>query len=474
MATPVIENRKSQDFLSNLDIMVSGAIKKETEIDQAAKQKAAELSLFDKRMKQREASGIKQASTLRRKLNIFTYRRKKAYQKMSVWAKFVLWPLIVLFPIILFFTVQFLAASAVALTVLTMLGSVFVKIGFFLPKIIKSSFVVLKCCTRTYTGTISTYNRHKKIAHCPCFSSAQKQGQIKIQKGFYFKNTLIEATSGQRITLKHSTLNYGIDGFRIMNLYTMILVPFYVVFYILTVLILLLLALLHFVLDLLSCEWRKENILSSFWQRLQKSFHDPEKPKTGNFFRWDFWIYLIGNFKTAYVRMDKPEDVGPTFLPQQSNWLMRVYREINPKMEPAVDPSIPQNIKQELSMGEKKGDIAISAITAPGVAAALAMGDIATALLLLDQTAMMIGAGGHKTHCGSKIYIVEDKHHFVCIPADMELTDVYDTPKGVVICAEGLYARPKCDWSWKKPFPRNWRNDSETYKWQILVKKSST
>ena len=58
---------------------------------------------------------------------------------------------------------------------------------------------------------------------------------------------------------------------------------------------------------------------------------------------------------------------------------------------------------------------------------------------------------------------------FVCVPADMELTEVFETDDGLVICLEASYGRPKLGLPWKKFYG----NEPEDYKWQILVKNSS-
>jgi len=468
MTAPIVEKRNS--FVKNLSEMYQKVSEKEQEIDEAAKKRAGELQKLEERMKRLEEAGTKPVSNWRRKLSIFLHRRRKGYRKLST-AKKVFYGLFFLLGfVVLFLSIQFLAASALAVSLVTMLGSVIAKVAFFAPKIIKSTFVLIKCCTRTYTGTISTWKRHKKVKNCDQFLQNQVKAGVQVRSGRYFKNTILKTASGQKVVLKHSTLNYGIDGFRIMNLYTMVKIPFHAVWYVLNLMFGLVYALVWFGFSLLTFGClAKESLVSGFVSRVKKAFHDPEKPLTGNFFRWDFWIYMIGNFKTAYIRMDKPENVGPTFLKKQSNKFMRIYREINPAMTQAVDPSVPQNIKEDLSMGERVSDIAISAVTAPGVAAALAMGDVTTALLLLDQTGLMIGADGNLTRCGQKIYIVDDDHHFVCVPADMELTEVFETDDGLVICLEASYGRPKLGLPWKKFYG----NEPEDYKWQILVKNSS-
>lgn len=468
MTAPIVEKQKS--FLNNLSEMYEIVAQKEQENEAVAKKHAEELQKLEERMKRLEEAGTKPVSNWRRKLSIFMHRRRKDYRKLST-AKKVFYSLFFLLGfVVLFVSIQFLAASALAVSLITMLGSVIAKAAFFAPKIIKSTFVLIKCCTRTYTGAIATWYRHKKVKNCNDFVQAQANSGVQVTSGWYFKNTILETTSGQKVVLKHSTLNYGIDGFRIMNLYTMVKIPFHAIWYVLNLAFGLLYALLWFGLNILTFGvFVKENLFFGFWVRLKKAFHNPEKPLTGNFFRWDFWMYMIGNFKTAYIRMDKPENVGPTFLSKQSNVFMRIYREINPQMTQATDPSIPQNVKNGLTMGERVSDIAISAVTAPGVAAALAMGDVATALLLLDQTGLMIGADGNLTRCGQKIYIVDAEHHFVCVPADMELTEAFDTDEGLVICLQATYGRPKLGLPWKNFYS----NEPEDYKWQILVKRSS-
>lgn len=504
MTAPILQ--RPQVFMRNLKEMVAKAKQKEAEVKEAAKQQAEELKKQQECDAQREQLGSKSKSTWLRRLSIFVHRGKKGYRNLPIWKRALIWISLPIASVLLYFAIQLIVASALAISILTMLGSFLAKVVFFLPKIVKTAFVVLKCCTRTYTGTKETLQRHKQISSCDDFKGIQQTGGVKAEKGAYFKNTILRSKSGQQVVLKHSTLNYGLDGFRIMNLYTLVIVPWHAAVYTLSWLLgLAILFSVAFGLPVVSAAVLNGALLSSytalsptlamftscgivmaflslvlwcfkvnplawFWHNLKLVFHNPEKPMKGNYFKWDFIIFMIGNFKTAYVRMDKPENVGATFLPKQPNWFMRVYRELNPKMEKATDPSMPQNIKQELSMGEKMSDVALTAITAPGVAAALAMGDVATALLLLDQTGMMIGAGGNTTRCGSKIYIVEDDHHFVCMPADMKLTDVFETPEGIVVCAEGTYGRPKFGWPWKTFY----KNEPETYKWQVLIKKSTT
>lgn len=468
MTSPIVEKQKR--FAQNLSEMHQVVSKKEEEISEAAKKRAEELQKLEERMKRLEEAGTKPMSNWRRKLSIFMHRRRQAYRKLSTAKKAFYGLFFVVGFVVLFLSIQFLAASALALTFVTMAGSVLAKACFFAPKIIKSTFVLIKCCTRTYTGSKSTWYRHRKFKKCHEFAQGQAKAGVQVTTGKYFKNTILTSSSGQKVVLKHSTLNYGIDGFRIMNLYTMVKIPFHAVWYLLNLLYGVVFSLVWLVVNFVTFgAFVNGNLFHEFWLHLKKAFHDPERPLTGNFFRWDFWIYMIGNFKTAYIRMDKPENVGPTFLPKQSNVFMRIYREINPKMKEAVDPSVPQNVKENLSLQERASDIAISAVTAPGVAAALAMGDVATALLLLDQTGLMIGAGGNLTRCGQKIYIVDESHHFVCVPADIELTEVFETDEGMVICLQASYSRPKLGLPWKTFY----KNEHEDYKWQILVKKSS-
>lgn len=435
-ASPSVDSSKFEERLKGA---YKEAFEAEKRVEEFAAEQAKQFQKMQERAEKLKALGQEKSSPWRRRLRVYRRYLRHQYNAQPKWLQCMLWPLAVALTVVFALLLNlFIAVGWGAILI-----QVLIKFVLFGKKIFKASYIIIKAGTRSYYGLIVARHRLQRYKR-ESFKQKQARSCVTMVRGKYWKNTVLTSQSGQQVTLRHSTLVYGIDGFRIMNLYSMVIIPW----------------------NFVSC--MVKGVASVFLKSLKPS---PEDLKKVQFWKKDFWVWFIGNFKMAYVRIDKPENVGPVYLKKRENALNYIYRELVPKLDVAANPATPKNVEMHLSNNETASDIAISAITAPGVGVALATGDLMTALMLLDTSNMMIGAGGNPDKHGHKIFVVEDDFHYLCIPADMKVTKAYDTPSGMVICAKAGYKRPKMKLSWKFPFVHDYKSVNQSYVWEILVRR---
>ncbi|MFT7144579.1 MAG: hypothetical protein ACI8QY_000631, partial [bacterium] len=440
-----MDTKKSQAFNERYQAAALQAQKTARSIAKEAEVHAALVDENKRRAEAKTSMGQKQRSRFMRKVVYFKQRRLKAFNDLARWQRWLFLSAALVCFIALILSITFLASSATVVAALGILQMVLIKVLFFGPKIIKSLFVLVKAFTRTVTGIIALKKRRN------LYKSQFKHDTVTIKAGGHLYTSELTSKSGQTVTLKSSTLDYGLDGFRVMNL-GIVVVCFNVVRYLLSVVVSLLMVTSKVFLNVVSFKFISEGLFNGvapLWAIVSPSAPEPHH---GNFMTGAFWMYLIFNFKSAYVRMDKPENVGPVYLAKQPHIAKRIYNEFAPNMDTAIDPSQPQTVMDALASGvnvtasEKANDVLITALTIPGVAVALVSGDFATALIFLENSGMMVGAGGNPDKHGHRIFVIDAEKHHVCIPADMNITDCFDTEVGMVICAKGTYSRPKIDY----------------------------